>query len=149
MRVMWRLFCEGIVFLNKLLNISFTQQAFPFPMPTDGQFPCPVIMVHKSPPTLLEARGPYENILNKVKIAKGDITDMSFLINTVKKYCVKRIIHTVAVMSEILESDPQKALRLNIQGDINVLEVARLLDIERVKSKILEAPSAVLAVEGR
>jgi nucleoside-diphosphate-sugar epimerase len=91
-----------------------------------------VIMVHKSPPTLLEARGPYENVLNKVKIAKGDITDMSFLIGTVKKYRVKRIIHTVAVMSEILEYDPRQAFRINIQGDINVLEVARLLDIERV-----------------
>jgi UDP-glucose 4-epimerase len=70
-----------------------------------------------------------KDIKGKVIFVQGDILDFSQLVNTVKSYGIKRIIHTVALLSR---ADPARAVRVNTQGTLNVLETAKECKTERV-----------------
>jgi len=69
------------------------------------------------------------DIKEKLIFVDGDILDQERLIETLKKYDVKRIIHTVALLSK---ADPKKSLKINTEGTVNVLWAATKCEIERV-----------------
>ncbi|MEM2210332.1 MAG: NAD(P)-dependent oxidoreductase [Nitrososphaerales archaeon] len=70
--------------------------------------------------------------LNNVKIIKGDITDLSQLLHAIKKEQVNLIVHTAALLTDESERAPLAALKINLEGTVNCLEVARLTDLPRV-----------------
>ena len=73
-----------------------------------------------------------EDILDKVDLVAGDILDLPAIINTIKHYGVERIIHMAAVLPDTLDANPFMAYRVNVDGTMNILEAARLMDIKRV-----------------
>ena len=80
----------------------------------------------KFPEELSRLRGP------SLELVVGDITDFEDLANAVKRFNVRRIIHLAAMI--LLESRlrPIKSAKVNILGTLNVLEVSRIMDVERV-----------------
>lgn len=87
-------------------------------------------------PILYEVAPAYEYIggvvgLNKVKVVKGDILNLPKLIATAREGKVDCIVHTAALMGAIQEK-PHWGVKINIEGTVNVLETARLMDIKRV-----------------
>ncbi len=73
-----------------------------------------------------------KDIVDKVELVAGDILDLPRLIHTIKSYGIDRIIHLAALMPDPLEANPYITYRIHVDGTINVLEAARLMDIKRV-----------------
>ncbi len=82
---------------------------------------------------------------DKLKLVSGDITDIEEVLNAVKKYNVKRIIHLAALVLFESRIRPLKAVKVNILGALNMFEVARLMDLERV---VYASSEAVLGSPG-
>ena len=70
--------------------------------------------------------------LSKVKIFKGDILDDEALADAVKRSGADRIIHTAGPRATQTRKDPKHCVRVHIQGTLNVLEVARRTNLDRV-----------------
>jgi UDP-glucose 4-epimerase len=60
-------------------------------------------------------------------VADCDILDLSSLIAAIKKYRVKSVVHTALTKAALFQ-----AIGTNCEGTANVLEAARLMDVERV-----------------
>ncbi|MCX7930327.1 MAG: NAD-dependent epimerase/dehydratase family protein [Chlorobi bacterium] len=56
----------------------------------------------------------------------GDVTNPAF-IEAVSQYPIERIFHLAAVLSTAAERDPVRAHRINVDGTLNVLELAQQL----------------------
>ena len=61
---------------------------------------------------------------------KLDVNDREKMLEIAKRYEVDTIIHLAALLSATAEKDPQLGWKLNMNGLINVLEVARELDLK-------------------
>lgn len=77
----------------------------------------------ESPSEKLSNSGVYEYI---------DILDAKRIAEVVKKYNIDGIINMAAILSAVGEQKPMHAWNVNINGFINVLEVARELNVKRV-----------------
>lgn len=85
------------------------------------------------------------DIADKLDIITGDILDLANIIRVLKKYEIKRIIHLAALMPGAARSNPIIGFKTNALGTVNVLEAARIMEIERVvftSSKGAYAPFA-------
>ena len=91
----------------------------------------PIILFDVSP--RIEALG---EILDtkKVTVVQGDVLVVHYLYRVIKSFDVSRIIHTAAnpLLTVGAQKAPYQAIQLNIMGTANVLEAARLYDVERV-----------------
>jgi nucleoside-diphosphate-sugar epimerase len=68
-----------------------------------------------------------------VSVERGSIDDLPRLVQVVKHRRPVAIIHVAGIVDTVaLFRDPYLAFRVNLQGTINVLEVARLFDVGRV-----------------
>lgn len=72
------------------------------------------------------------DISDKIETVRGDILDLPNLLRIVKNHEVDRVIHMAYLLIDASEENPYGAMRINIEGTNNVLEVARILDLERV-----------------
>ena len=73
-----------------------------------------------------------EKLLNSGKYEKLDITDRSALIAICKKHEINIIVNLAAILSAVGETNPMLAWNINMDGLINVLEVAREMEMEQV-----------------
>lgn len=71
----------------------------------------------------LRESGPFEKV---------DVTDKNNIAEVVKKYNIDAIVNLAAILSACGEQNPQFAWHVNVNGLINVLEVARELKLKRV-----------------
>ena len=86
----------------------------------------PIIFDIKTDTTLIE------DVKKEVPIVQGDILDLAKLIRVIKEYKIRRIIHLAAELSqEVRRLDPYLEVRVLVDGTANVLETARLMEIER------------------
>lgn len=69
------------------------------------------------------------DIKSKVMFVEGSILDLLRLSETLRKHGVNVIIHAAALLSR---ADPQKLLRINTEGTINVLWAANQCEVDRV-----------------
>lgn len=69
---------------------------------------------------------------SKVRIFKGDILDAEALADALKQSSADRIIHTAGPRATQTRKDPKYCVRVHIQGTLNVLEVARKMNLDRV-----------------
>jgi UDP-glucose 4-epimerase len=72
------------------------------------------------------------DILDQIDVELGDILDMPRLLHTVKTHKITHIVHTAAFVSAVSAANPALSVQVNVMGMMNVLEAARLFDIERV-----------------
>lgn len=73
-----------------------------------------------------------KDILGRFDSVLGDIGDLPQLLRTIKQYKVERIIHLSATLPEQAEANPREGFRINAEGTLNILEVARLMEVKRV-----------------
>lgn len=77
----------------------------------------------KSASKCIKESGPFETL---------DVTDRERLIEIVKKHKINKIINMAAILSAVGEDKPMLAWDVNMNGLINVFEVAREFNIEQV-----------------
>ena len=70
--------------------------------------------------------------VDAIKIIRGDILEMSELVDAIEANGVDRIIHTAGFLFESVLRRPYVGTKLNIMGTLNVLEAARLTKVQRV-----------------
>lgn len=70
--------------------------------------------------------------LERLTVISGDVSDPQLVARVVKEHDVRRIVHLAALLPAYVDADPPAALRVNCQGLVNVLEAARLFNVERV-----------------
>lgn len=72
-----------------------------------------------------------KDVVSSIDVARGDVTNIVDILSAIKKYKVKRIIHAANLIGAA-EADPWQGFQVGAVGTANVLEAARLMDIERV-----------------
>lgn len=77
-------------------------------------------------------RAPTPEILEKGPYEVLDITDRQRLVEVIRKHNIDAIINMAAILSAVGEQNPMMAWNTNINGLINILEVARELNIKRI-----------------
>jgi nucleoside-diphosphate-sugar epimerase len=82
-------------------------------------------------PTKLVNGGPYEKI---------NINNAQQIVDVVKKYNIDAIINFAAILSATGEKDPMFAWNVNVNGYINILEIAKELKLKRILT-----PSSIAA----
>jgi threonine 3-dehydrogenase len=71
-------------------------------------------------------------IENQIKTFQGDLGNESEIMNVVKNNKITEIYHLGAMLTIAAENNPWSAFRANIIGTYNILESARLFNIEKV-----------------
>lgn len=84
-----------------------------------------------------------KDIADKVECVAGDVLDLPTIIHTIKYYRIDRIIHLAALMPLQLEANVFMRYKVHVDGTMNILEAARLLDVKRV---VYSSSIAVLAM---
>jgi nucleoside-diphosphate-sugar epimerase len=74
---------------------------------------------------------PIADIAAKIGFAKGEITDQASIVDAIKKNSVTHIVHTVSLLTAESQKKPLTALKINVEGTVNVLEAARLADVHQ------------------
>ena len=72
------------------------------------------------------------DIIKDVNCVTGDVLDFPKLISTIKHNKIERIIHMAALMMPPMEANPFMTYRFNVDGTMNILEAARIMDVRRV-----------------
>ncbi|WP_456369050.1 NAD-dependent epimerase/dehydratase family protein [Geoglobus sp.] len=86
----------------------------------------PVLM--DTHPSLWRLRG-YED---RVVVEQGSVTSWADLVDAVRRHDVTAIVHTAADLSLRAEKSRVESFRTNVEATLNVLEIARMFDIQRV-----------------
>jgi nucleoside-diphosphate-sugar epimerase len=73
-----------------------------------------------------------KKIKDKITIIRGDLSNWSEVFNVVKEHDIKSIFHLGAMLSIPADANPWAAYRVNADGTLNILEAARLFDVEKV-----------------
>jgi len=80
-----------------------------------------------------EVKWLYEKFNAEVQFYRGDVSELSSLMKVAMENKVDAIIHGAALTDvELLENAPLQSLKINTIGTVNALEVARLLELERI-----------------
>ncbi|HEU0020269.1 MAG TPA: NAD(P)-dependent oxidoreductase [Dehalococcoidia bacterium] len=70
--------------------------------------------------------------LDRIKLYRGDVTQVPQLLEAINVHQVHRIIHMAALLPPDTEDRPHLGMLVNIQGTNNIFEVARWTNIQRV-----------------
>src|SRR6266849_3164388 len=81
-------------------------------------------------PVLAKRTAPFEK---QIVFVRGQVLDLAGLLRAVQHYKVERIFHAAALYDPPYSlDDPAITFQVNVNGTINVLEVARFLGLQRV-----------------
>ncbi len=73
-----------------------------------------------------------KDIIGEFEYVQGDLLDLPRLMDTVKRLSVDHIIHTAALLPDLARANPYQAIRANIEGTANVVEVAKAFNVKRI-----------------
>ena len=73
-----------------------------------------------------------KDIVDKVKIIRGDATNIIDILHAVRENDVKDIYHLVALLADICQEKPLLALKVNVESTLNFLEASRILNLGKV-----------------
>ncbi len=73
-----------------------------------------------------------ESIKDEVVVIRGDLSNWSEVLNSVKEHGVTSIFHLGAMLSIPSDANPWTSYRVNANGTMHVLEAARLFDVDKV-----------------
>ena len=86
----------------------------------------PVVFENRMDATLVP------DIIDKIDIVIGDIVDLATVIRAIKEHKVQRICHLAAMLPDAAQTNPMVGFQINALGTLNVLEAARIMEVERV-----------------
>ncbi|ELZ14286.1 NAD-dependent epimerase/dehydratase [Halovivax asiaticus JCM 14624] len=74
------------------------------------------------------------DVADDVEVVRGDVTDPTDVIRTVRQTGTTRIVHLAALLTTTARENPRAAIDVNVMGTNNIFEAARTLDdqVERV-----------------
>jgi len=74
------------------------------------------------------------DVADDVEVVRGDVTDPTDVIRTVRETGTTRIVHLAALLTTTARDNPRAAIDVNVMGTNNIFEAARTLDdqVERV-----------------
>jgi len=72
-----------------------------------------------------------EDLKDRVKYIRGDITNWVEVINAVKDHKVKDIFHFAATLSAPSEANPWQAYSINVGGTFHIMEASRLFGVDK------------------
>ena len=72
------------------------------------------------------------DLADRIRIIKGEVQDLSIIIDTIRKFEITHIIHTASLLTSTSKERPSTAFSVNILGTVNILEAARLMDVSKV-----------------
>lgn len=72
------------------------------------------------------------DIENQIKFVRGDLGIWSEVMNVVKDYKITQIYHMGAMLTSDSEANPWASFQTNVVGTYNILEAARLLNVEKM-----------------
>jgi UDP-glucose 4-epimerase len=72
------------------------------------------------------------DILDKIDIELGDITDLPRLLDVINRHHITHIVHAAAFVGAVSQTNPALSIQVNVMGTVNVLEAARQCEIKRV-----------------
>ena len=99
------------------------------------------MLVQKGETAILYDSAPRQGILDDLlskeegalaRVIRGDITDLAHLIRTAKEHNCTTVVHLAALLSIASSANPSLAVRINCDGTANILELARILSLEKV-----------------
>jgi nucleoside-diphosphate-sugar epimerase len=72
--------------------------------------------------------------INRVRLFEGDVLNPLDLARVIKEEKITRVIHTAAYLMLTIgaQQKPYPAIQMNIMGTVNILEAARIFELERV-----------------
>lgn len=73
-----------------------------------------------------------KDMVDNIVMARGDVLDFPGLIRTIKEHKIQRVCHLAAMLSEATQANPWYGFQVNAIGTLNILEAARIMDVERV-----------------
>jgi UDP-glucose 4-epimerase len=73
-----------------------------------------------------------DDIAGRITIIRGEVQDLSVLVDTIKRFGIKHIVHTASLLTAASKERPSAAFGVNILGTVNVVEAARLMDVDQV-----------------
>ena len=94
-----------------------------------------LLIAEGMPPVLLDNRMDFSliaDIRSNVDLVQADILDPQALERVVTRYQITHIAHLAALMPGPAEADPRLAVKVGVDGTVNVLEVARAHKIRRI-----------------
>ena len=72
------------------------------------------------------------DLVEKVKIVRGDATNIADILHAVKKHGVKDIYHLIALLADVSRENPLLALKVNVESTLNFLEASRIMNLNQV-----------------
>jgi len=72
------------------------------------------------------------DLLPRVSVEAGDITDLAHLLAIIRRHHVERVIHMAAVLDLLDHERPPLTMAANVHGTMNVFEAAHILGLKRV-----------------
>jgi len=73
-----------------------------------------------------------KGILDRVRLIRGDVASVGEVLQVVKQHEIDNIFNLAALLTLDCEANPWRALKTNVNGTVNILEVSRLCDVEKV-----------------
>jgi len=73
-----------------------------------------------------------KDIIDRVKIERGDAANMVDVLHAIKQNNVKDVYHLVALLADASQQKPLLALKANIETTLNFLEAARILGLGKI-----------------
>jgi UDP-glucose 4-epimerase len=70
--------------------------------------------------------------MGRVALVQGDITDLPHLLRTIKEHHATKVVHMAGLLSMASSMNPSLAVKVNCDGTANVLEAARILELEKI-----------------
>ena len=70
--------------------------------------------------------------LARVRIVRGDVTDLPLVLRSLRESGARKVIHLAALLGKKSEENPLLSLRVNCEANINIFEAALACGIERV-----------------
>jgi len=81
---------------------------------------------------LLPNTEPIKDIVDKLKIVRGDATNIIDILHAIKENDVSDIYHLVALLADVSQINPMLALKVNVESTLNILEASRMLNLGKV-----------------
>jgi UDP-glucose 4-epimerase len=72
------------------------------------------------------------DVATRVQIVRGDVQEITLLIDIVKKFGITHVVHTASLLTTESQRRPWAALSVNVGGTVNILETARIMNIAQV-----------------
>jgi UDP-glucose 4-epimerase len=72
------------------------------------------------------------DILDKIDFESGDVLDLARMLDVIKRHKITHVVHAAGFVGAVSAANPALSIQVNVIGTVNVLEAARLFDIERV-----------------